>query len=331
MLAGRGPHIELLSAEFPGLPVIPLPGYHMRYAATPLGLSLKFPFMVARVFRRAALEHRRLQEIIHRHGIDVVIADQRFGCYSSHAHTVYISHQLCVKMPAVFAPLEWLVWRGLHSAAGRFDELWIPDYPGKNNLTGDLTNKYPLPGNHRFVGPLSRFATGLGMRDEADGPDVLVMLSGPEPQRSLLERTVLRQTGSLKGSVVVVRGKVNAGPVDTPASQVRVYPHLPGAELGRLIVGAKAVVCRGGYTTIMELESLRKRAVLVPTPGQTEQEYLCKRLAAQNRFVVEQQARLNLSRGLTRLQELPDPSASPGTEHLTAAVHQVVYETPSGP
>jgi len=38
------------------------------------------------------------------------------------------------------------------------------------------------------------------------------------------------------------------------------------------------VISRSGYTTIMDLAVLEKKAYFIPTPGQNEQEYLAKRL-----------------------------------------------------
>jgi uncharacterized protein (TIGR00661 family) len=291
VIAGTGAHALLIREEFPSLEFVPIVNYGMTYAGAPLLLALKFPFMVARVMRQAGREHRELGSLIDRHRIDLVISDQRFGCWSRRVKCVYITHQLCVKIPRGFGLLERLVARTLRSAAERFDRVWIPDFPGDDNLTGDLTRKYPLPRNHAFIGPLSRF--GTISTDAASEPvDLLVMLSGPEPQRSMFERIALSQLRGLEGRAVVLLGKPGASA--RQSGNIEIHPHLAPARIASLMRGARAIVCRAGYTTIMELVSLGRSAVLVPTPGQTEQEYLGARLAEKGWFACVKQNALDL-------------------------------------
>jgi len=297
-IGGAGPHLSLLSREFPSLEVVPLANYGITYATSPLLLALKFPFMVAQVVRRSQREHAELDAVINEHRIDAVISDQRFGCYSRRVKSVYITHQLCVKMPAAFSILERLVARALRFAANRFDQTWIPDFPGDDNLTGDLTRKYPLPRNHRFVGPLSRFGAGESVTEKTP-LDLLVMLSGPEPQRTLLEQRMLAQLRDYQGRAVVLLGRPEAETLAGIRDNIQILPHVPSEKIEQLMRTAHTIVCRGGYTTIMELVSLGRSAVLVPTPGQTEQEYLCKRLAKKGWFASVQQNELEM-------QKLPD-------------------------
>lgn len=302
-----GGNHALLREAFPNLRQVPLTPYNMTYAQSPLCLMLKFPFMARRVLDRSRREHRELDGIISSYNIDIVISDQRFGCYSSKIRSIYISHQLCVKMPLVFAPIERIMALGLRSAAGRFNELWIPDLPGEPNLTGDLTRKYPLPPSHRYIGPLSRFAGAGEARDGFEKTDLLVMLSGPEPQRTLLEKKVLARIAGFKEEAVVLLGRPGTAVQNTLPSNIRVFPHLPADRMVSLLKGAAAVVCRGGYTTIMELAALKKRALLIPTPGQTEQEYLCSRLARMGLFAAMPQSAFNLEAGLKMLEKPGSP------------------------
>ncbi|MBD3397092.1 MAG: hypothetical protein GF418_15830 [Chitinivibrionales bacterium] len=301
-IAASGAPASLLAQEFPGLPIVPIVNYHMRYTRHPALLPLAFPFMIARVYNSAKKEHARLDTIIQEHAVDCVIADQRFGCHSHRARSIYISHQLCVKMPRPFATIERIIWLRLRRAAESFNELWIPDWPGPESLTGDLTHKYPLPPHARFVGPLSRFAPcGPAPRDR---PGLLVVLSGPEPQRTAFERAVLTALCSFDGSAVVVRGTPGQNtPCHAPAN-VTLLPHASTDRLQQLFCGAAAVVCRGGYTTIMDLVTMKKKAVIVPTPGQTEQEYLCRRAAQSGRFVMRTQKDLDIPDALRELDSL---------------------------
>lgn len=321
VVAGTGAHSSLIREEFPALEFVPIVNYGMTYAGAPLLLALKFPFMVERVLDRAGREHRELDSLIEKHRIDLVISDQRFGCWSRRVKCVYITHQLCVKMPRGFGLIERVIARILRSAAERFDQVWIPDFAGDDNLTGDLTRKYPLPRNHAFIGPLSRF--GTMSTDAASEPvDLLVMLSGPEPQRSMFERIVLSQLRGFQGRAVVLLG--NPGASARQSGNIEIHPHLPPARIVALMRNARAIVCRAGYTTIMEHVSLGKCAVLVPTPGQTEQEYLGARLAEKGWFACVKQADLDL-RNIPSAKSADMPQAlKPGAALLEHAIDAIL-------
>jgi hypothetical protein len=296
VIAGSHP---LLSEVFPGLLVLPLVRYDITYGASPTALILKFPFMVSRVLMRARQEHRQLEALIRKHRIDAVISDQRFGCYTRLVPCAYISHQFCVKMSPGFGLLESLLARALRFAAGRFDALWIPDVPGSLNLTGDLTRKYPLPKNHRFIGMLSRLGEGAVA---AEICDLLVMISGPEPQRTIFEKQVLSRISGFSGKAVILLGRPGTAVTGTFPPNIMVHAHLAQARIEALMKGANAIVCRGGYTTIMELAALNKKAVLIPTPGQTEQEYLCERLSEAGWFASMTQAEFDLQAAMALLK-----------------------------
>ncbi|OGJ89795.1 MAG: hypothetical protein A2268_07380 [Candidatus Raymondbacteria bacterium RifOxyA12_full_50_37] len=292
----------LLSETFPGLASFSLVRYNMTYAATPFGMALKFPAMVLRVLRKSRQEHRELEALIEKHRIDVVISDQRFGCYSAKARSIYLTHQLCVKMPNGFGFFEALVARSLRYAANRFHEVWVPDVPGQDNLTGDLTQKYPAPNHRRFIGVLSRFGTQAPAIGDGERIDLLVMLSGPEPQRTMFERKVLSHLRAFSGAAIVLLGRPNTILAEKYPHNIQVFAHLPSADIERFIRGANAIVCRGGYTTIMDLVSLKKKALLVPTPGQSEQEYLCARLSRSSMFASMDQETFDLRKGMDMLQ-----------------------------
>ena len=304
ILAGQGTVETVLKREIDNLTFVHLPDYNISYASNPFLTQLKFPLMVSKVLRTAAEEMRRLDVLITEHNIDGVVSDQRFGCHSLRVPCAYITHQLTVKMPRGFSFFEWLISRGTYFAARKFNSLWIPDFPGENNLTGLLSRKYPLPDNHSFIGPLSRFS-GIHTKKPEETTDLLIMLSGPEPQRSLFEKMVLEQLKFFEGNAVVLLGKPGSNILPkVPGRNVSIFAHLESNELLNLIVSAENIICRGGYTTIMELVSLGKNALLVPTPGQTEQEYLCRRLTDKRLFASLPQKNFSLKKALSLLDEL---------------------------
>ncbi|MBD3243722.1 MAG: hypothetical protein GF331_24235 [Chitinivibrionales bacterium] len=314
LLAAQGAPARLLHRELPDLRIVPIVNYDMRYGTTVLGLYARFPFMLLRVAMCAARERRQTARLVSEHRIDAVIADNRFGCHSSGAYSVYLTHQMRIRMPAGFGWLE----RGLaavhRGVVDKYDMLWVPDVPDGNNLTGELMPRELLPDNHRFVGPLSRFERTGDIRLREAALDLLVMLSGPEPQRSLFERQIRHELAAFDGRAVVLLGKPGVSRDRQVDGRVTYLSHVSGERMQALLLSAKAIVCRAGYTSIMELAALGRTAVLVPTPGQTEQEYLARRLDEQGRFVACDQRGFRLAAALERLQSL-DTTALSVSDH----------------
>ena len=170
----------------------------------------------------------------------------------------------------------------------KFSHVWIPDFE-TNGLSGDLSHKYPKPFHAKYIGPLSRFQS---MRED-DGTDVLVLISGPEPQRTRFEKLVLAQAQALEGKVTAVIGTPDKT-FDKVEGNLRVVSHLNADELQAEIAKAKLIVSRSGYSTIMDLAAMGKKAVFVPTPGQTEQEYLAKHFDERKQQLAVKQRNFNL-------------------------------------
>ncbi len=294
IIAADGRPYDFLKIEFPELHHLRLPGCRVKYpesGSMALKMLCQAPGIVTGIIR----ERRILRDIVDRYKIDFVISDNRFGLWSRAVPSVYITHQIMVKCPAGLRFLEPLLYR-LHSwFINRYTECWIPDFEGEPNLSGDLTHSYPLPGNTRFIGPLSRFS----MNEEGEPlNDLLVILSGPEPQRSILERIVLTQVKNSPLKVLIARGKTEEAEETAVTEDVRMVSHLETEELNRAILSSRQVLARAGYSTIMDLALLGKKAILIPTPGQTEQEYLADRFMRKKIYYSEPQSGFNLARAL---------------------------------
>jgi UDP:flavonoid glycosyltransferase YjiC (YdhE family) len=173
----------------------------------------------------------------------------------------------------------------------RFNRCWIPDFPGEPNLSGDLSHRYRLPANAAFIGVLSRFSPGPPPEKKLK---LVILLSGPEPQRSSLQKIILKQVLHFEGSCVVLLGQPGKQKRTDLSSTLTTYSHLPAAELQRLIITAEHVICRAGYTSIMDLALLGKKALIIPTPGQTEQEYLADSLSEKGLFLSCRQNELDI-------------------------------------
>ena len=309
VIAADGYPLRFLRREFPHLEWVEFEGLKVRYAdgQSQVGAMLRqLPSFVRGIWR----EHKELKRIVEAHDIDVVVSDNRFGLWCKGIHSVYMTHQLMVKMPRGLQWMEWGVWRLHRWFIKHYDECWVPDVEGEGNLSGDLSHKYPLLKNTRFIGPLSRFSTTPirweDVRVEAEALDlrqrydVVAVISGPEPHRTNLEREItdyrLQITDNSQQSTV--NGQQTLTPFGQgsktdgfslliiqglPADDLRLaehkdgvdyIPHLPTGLLQWYMQEAKEIVCRSGYSSIMDLYTIGRKAHLIPTPGQTEQEYL---------------------------------------------------------
>ena len=226
---------------------------------------------------------------------DIVISDNRFGLWNKKIKTVYITHQPLIPFPRFLSFLEFTGVYIHRHVIRKFTFCFIPDLPGDLNLTGRLSHGVKLPRNARFTGILSRFCSLSADNDSPSSKSVniTVILSGPEPQRSILEKKL---TGILKKkdqSAVILGGRPDrqTGVINT--GNIIRYDHLQRQAMKDLISGSGTIISRAGYTTIMELVSLGRSALLVPTPGQTEQEYLARYLEEKGWFTTLLQKDLN--------------------------------------
>lgn len=320
-IAASGAQLALLQREFPFLPFVELPGYGIKYGKNRAFTFLKIIAAIPKILTRIKEEHRWLEEFLIRERPDAVISDNRYGLYSAEVYTVFITHQLRIRSSfgrIGDALLQWLNYRLIN----KFSSCWIPDMKAGAGLAGNLSHPEKMPHTPiRYIGILSRFEEGLPAGGEVmagmatDGTtetgttaaggnrcDLLILLSGPEPQRTLFERVILEQLRAYPGRAILVRGLPGGGSAiplwGKVAPGVEIHDHLPAVDLEQAMRGADLVLSRAGYSTVMDLARLGKRAVLVPTPGQTEQEYLGKYLADRRMALCVLQKDFSLSRAL---------------------------------
>lgn len=276
VLVANGRHATLLRHEFPLLEIINLPGYGLTYSAKNSLNKWKIFFQLPKILISIKREHQWLATQLASRKFDIVIADCRFGMFHRDVFCVLITHQLQIKSP--FGKwTESFLRKWNYRFIDRFDECWIPDFESSNNLAGELSHPAAMP--HvpvKYIGGLSRFNQKM-CNDNTAQYDLLVVLSGPEPQRSVLENIMIKELEGYNGKAALVRGLPGeADKISLP--HVAVFNHLPAANLCTLIGNSKLIISRSGYTTVMDLISLRKKSILIPTPGQSEQEYLGKYL-----------------------------------------------------
>ena len=280
IVAAEGPGKFLLQTEFPQLAFIELRGYRIRYSRSKLLMNIKLLLQFPAVLYRIYAEQRWLKRVVEEYSIDAVISDNRMGLYHQEIPTAYITHQLQIKTGKHFT--DRLVQKIHYWFINKFTECWVPDAAGKINLAGELSHPAIMPQTPvAYVGPLSRFEK----KEAVFKYDLCVLLSGPEPQRTLFEKIVLKELDNLKGNIILIRGLPGETTVfENRNTAFEIKNHLAADELSAILQESKMVVCRSGYTTIMDLVKLGKKAILVPTPGQTEQEYLAGYLKQKELF-----------------------------------------------
>ena len=287
-LAGSGESLQLLTDEFPQLTSLTLTGYRPRYPARG-SMVLAMARQVPRFLRAIRCEHRETEAIVRAQGIDLVISDNRYGCYTRAVPCILITHQSNILMPTGFGWLAPLVRQMNVHFLKKFTACWVPDEPG-GMLSGELLGLGTTLGDRvpfEFTGVLSRFRCG----DAETLYDVAAVCSGPEPQRSIFEALVTAQLERSGLSYMIVRG--------APGGEGEHVRGLLGSlELERVMKSARVIVARSGYSTLMDLAALGKRAILVPTPGQTEQEYLARRVKEKGIAYCVEQDQFDLSTAL---------------------------------
>ncbi len=195
IMAGSGRSAELLRHTFPGLKFVPLPGHSFRMGSgkhSYMQLIVQLPVFIFSVLR----EHRLLKKIVGNEKPDIVISDNRYGLYCRDAFSVFVTHQISPVLPAIFRWVEYPVYLMIRKIIQRFDQCWIPDFPDPDvNLSGKLSHRFPLPSNSRYVGILSRFSLPVKPFEINSSPryNLVVILSGPEPQASIFEKLICRQ------------------------------------------------------------------------------------------------------------------------------------------
>lgn len=300
-IAAEGKHAALLQQEFPQLTIFPLPGYRIQYAQKGQHFGLKIIQQIPKIYRTVKYEQRWLKKIVAEYQIDAVISDNRFGLYHKKIPTVFITHQLLIKTPFggwIERTLQKINYRFIN----KYSACWIPDFAGDNNLSGELAHPGQLPAHTTYIGCLSRFEPKTDVEKKYD---LLVLISGPEPQRSNLEKLILEQIKPLHITALIVSGKPGTPQNEQVAPGVTQINHLNARELNDAMLASHMVLSRSGYTTLMDLAKLNKKAILIPTPGQSEQVYLGEYLMEKGYFYSIPQEQFNLKSALDAASRFP--------------------------
>lgn len=332
LIGASGRSLALLKDRYPTLPFVELPAYDVRYSTS----NVQIPIIlrqVPRLLRIIRQEHRLIQELVADNRIQGIISDNRYGAWSSSVPSAFICHQMSPLLPRWFRWLQGMILHAHLFAMRRFDRIWIPDQAGTNNLSGPLSHGYKLPKKANYIGALSRFsqieeAVASYSYSELNDriPDMAVILSGPEPQRSLLEEMILHQAKETKREVWVVGGKTESRDCICIGNICQIsFMNTP--DLHRLLCQANIVISRSGYSSLMDYQAMKlKQVILVPTPGQTEQEVLGDRLMKQQIAYVSRQQDFQMINALERVGEMVGFRQITGSDRLRDELHSFLEE-----
>lgn len=320
-------HSEFFRKEVSGLSYIHFPGFRIKYSGWLPQYIVIFFRTPAFIFRCIA-EHYRLKKIISEYNIDIVISDSRIGLWNKHISTALVTHMIRIPHPGGLRFLENLGNPLVKNLTGKFKLCLIPDLPGEVNVSGKLSHNVSLPSNARYAGLLSRFVDpgpeSSGIRKKYY---CTVILSGPEPQKSILRDKLSEILKTADKPSVILEGSPRGEIRRSVKGNITYISHLPTSEFGKLILESENIVTRSGYTTIMELISLRRSALLIPTPGQSEQEYLAEYLAGKGWFKTTSQDNLSHGTDIREIKASLPAQIMPESEKLlNAALSELLEE-----
>ena len=275
ILGGDGESLTLLRHHFPKLRYTYLAPLNLRY-----GSGKRQVWAILKALPQLLIwsikDHTILQSILREEPIDQVISDNRFGLYTHQTECVYITHQLHIMLPNGWHWAEGIASR-LHARIyRRYNKVWVPDYAEpEKSLAGELSHNGT---DVEYIDPLSRFQNLRNIPNLPNNPnyDIVAVLSGLEPQRTILEKEIIASYAGTDKRVLIVQGLMHRPNTRIKRGAITIVPHMKDAELVPALLGAQHIIARSGYSTIMDLDALglMQKAELIPTPGQPEQEYL---------------------------------------------------------
>lgn len=271
-IAGNTACETFVRQYFPSVHFIYLKGYDISYSKNAFFFPLKIFFQIPKILSRIYHEHRCLHTWQKSKSYDIVISDNRYGLYHSNTFNIILTHQLHISVPQSKLLSKFILFLN-KKLLSQFHQVWVPDIHNdtNNSIAGKLSQKINTLPNIQYIGILSRFTNKQIVLNHYH---IVILLSGPEPQRSILEDNLLDYFANVTYPVLLVRGKINNRNIITYPPHIHIENFLDKDALASALVGAHTIICRSGYSTLMDLLALNKKAIIIPTPGQSEQEYL---------------------------------------------------------
>jgi uncharacterized protein (TIGR00661 family) len=300
IIASDGIALSLLKKEFPELLALELPSYNIEYSKKASGFKWKLLKNSPKMINAILNENQLVKNWVTLYNLKGIISDNRLGVRSKKAPSVFITHQLTV----LSGKTTWISSKLHHYFIRKFDECWVPDSKNFMNLSGKLGHLKKTNLKIKYIGILSR----LQKKELPIQYQLMVILSGPEPQRTLLEELLIEKLEKYTEKVIFIKGKVEAEQKQEVKANITFYNYMQTEQLEKTFNESEMVLCRSGYSTIMDLAKLEKKAFFIPTPGQLEQEYLSKKYkreglvpsSKQDKFKLEDLIFVSLYSGLPK-------------------------------
>ncbi len=295
MIASNGNALIFLKNEFPTLKFYELSAYSPQYPNENNSMVWKMGMQLPKFVKTIYRECQEVEKIVRDEKIDIVISDNRYGCHSRYAKSIFIYHQVNLLMPKSWKWMEKSVNFFNHRQIKKFDECWVP-VPSNQFFPKLTSTKLPI----KFIGFLSRFSAVNHPKEFK----VMGICSGPEPQRSYFELNISKQFRESNYPTLIVRGIVDAD--EEPFYSKKNMPvvnYLNSLEMNRTICKSEIIISRSGYSTVMDLIKTGSRAIFIPTPGQTEQEYLAAELMKKGIAFSMKQSEFNLEKALREAEK----------------------------
>ena len=302
IIASDGEALQLLKFEFPHLKYLELPSYTITYPKKGKNFRWKMLQNIPNMIFAIRNERKLVQKWIEEFELCGIISDNRLGVYNKNIPSVFMTHQLNV----LTGSTTYFSTKMHQLIIQKFAQCWVPDVAGNPNLSGKLGHSSNLNCKTRYIGPLSRFRK----IDSDIKYDLMVLLSGPEPQRTFLEEKIISELKNYDGKVIFIKGKVEEKQEINQSKNILFYNFMQSDALEKAINESKLILCRSGYTTVMDLAKLGKKAFFIPTPGQFEQEYLADKFkkeglipfCSQDNFSIEKLEEVQNYKGLSNFK-----------------------------
>ncbi len=303
VFAGNESQKEYLKRSFSKIEYLNLEGYNVKYSKSKLGLVPKIISQIPRLNKTIKQEHLWLQSAIKSHHIDAVISDNRYGLFSNMVPCVIMTHQLQI-LSGYGGLIDHFLLRSHYRFLEKFQQCWVVDTADNDGLSGILGHPKVLPKiKTSYLGLLSQ-CIGKEKKNEEESY-VLILLSGAEPQRSILADLLWKKAIKSDKFIIFVAGSDNAVAPSVIPEHISFHKRLNAEELSLAINVASIVICRSGYSSLMDLLAMNKKAILIPTPGQTEQEYLAKRMHRKKIFMSSHQNKFDIQTSLINAALFP--------------------------
>lgn len=277
-----------------------LSGYCITYSKNKWRTSVNILLQIPKIIMAIRNENKWLNNFCKSRKVDLIISDNRYGFFHKNISSVFITHQLQIQTGNKIG--NWILQKINFNLIQNFNECWIPDFEDpQKSLAGVLSHPTSLPKiSIQYLGILTRFKEISFYSSENV---VLIILSGPEPQRTILENKILQGLENIKAKTVLVRGLINSPEINISNSFVTIFNYVNSEQLEKLVINSTFIICRSGYSSLMDYLFLKKKMCLIPTPAQTEQNYLATYFQEKKWAIYEPQNNFKLEVAIEKMNQ----------------------------